>query len=74
MDSDVSRGSCGNCFYFDQFSDRRKDSSGYVLGECKRFPPMFCATSLDHKPWYHPDVREADYCGEFRFINRELSR
>lgn len=63
-------GTCEECIYFTEYSPFNRAYEG----ECKRYPPMYCADYLDHKPFYFPDVSSDDRCGEFKAARKIKKR
>jgi len=51
---------CVNCFYFEKIY-----YSGYK-GKCWRFPPQVTTSMIFGIESVHPEVKENDYCGEFK--------
>ena len=59
----MAQQTCENCRFFDQFPSA--DERTYD-GHCLRYPPQF--STHDYTPWLFPEVRQSNYCGEWRPI------
>jgi hypothetical protein len=63
-------GCCEECIYFCENAPYKKA----YTGECKRYPPLYCAEYLEHRPFYYPDVSSHDRCGEFKAAKKIIKQ
>lgn len=53
---------CNTCLHYEPEHPEQANSNGF----CHRYPPQICGRES-----IHPKVYKMDYCGEWKYKNRE---